>query len=337
MVEAEHDRVEVVRELVGLEVPAEVPGGHSGREEDSDHLEPAPLERDEAFPHRAGPVVELRRGGDEEAPAPPRVRLRPGEPPLEERGDARLAPWLVDRRPDHLVDEPFGGGVEDLDLEGLLGAEVREEPALGEPELGREPADRQALEADLGREPDGAIEDDRTRLLPFSHGQIRARTFVLCQDPFMNELSEILSLAGRWTGTYRLILDPSTPVRVSPTSATLSPVAGGRFARLDYDWGDEGKRQDGSLLVGFEKEESVATAVWVDSFHMSNKFMVCEGKARGGSVDVSGSYAAPPGPDWGWRTTLGPGPDGSLRMVMYNVTPDGEEYLAVEADYRRNS
>lgn len=153
----------------------------------------------------------------------------------------------------------------------------------------------------------------------------------------MNELSGILSLAGQWTGTYRLILDPSTPVRVSSTAATLSSVAGGRFARLDYVWEDEGKRQDGSLLVGFEKEESVATAVWVDSFHMSNKFMVCEGKARGGSVDVSGSYAAPPGPDWGWRTTLGPGPDGTLRMVMYNVTPDGEEYLAVEADYTRSS
>lgn len=152
----------------------------------------------------------------------------------------------------------------------------------------------------------------------------------------MNELSEILSLAGKWAGMYRLILDLRTPARDSSTTATLSPVAGGRFARLDYNWEDEGKRQDGSLLVGFEKEESVATAVWVDSFHMSNKFMICEGKAARGSVDVSGSYAAPPGPDWGWRTVLGPGPDGTLRMVMYNVTPDGQEYPAVEAIYTRS-
>jgi hypothetical protein len=151
----------------------------------------------------------------------------------------------------------------------------------------------------------------------------------------MNDLSEILSRAGRWTGTYRLILDPNTPERVSSTAATLSPVAGGRFARLDYSWEDKGKPQDGSLLVGFEKERSVATAVWVDTWHMSNKFLISEGKAARGSVDVSGSYAAPPGPDWGWRTVLGPGPDGTLRMVMYNVTPDGEEYLAVEALYSR--
>lgn len=152
----------------------------------------------------------------------------------------------------------------------------------------------------------------------------------------MNELSEILSLAGRWKGTYRLILGPNTAERLSSTVATLSPVAGGRFARLDYDWEDGGKPQDGSLLVGFEKERSIATAVWVDSWHMSNKFLISEGKAVRGSVDVSGSYAAPPGPDWGWRTTLGPGPDGTLRMFMYNGTPDGEEYLAVEALYARS-
>lgn len=151
----------------------------------------------------------------------------------------------------------------------------------------------------------------------------------------MNELSEILTLAGKWTGTYRLILDPNTPERVSTTSATLASVAGGRFARLDYVWEDKGKPQDGSLLVGFEKERSVATAVWVDSWHMRNKFLISEGKAVRGSVDVNGSYAAPPGPDWGWRTTLGPGPDGTLRMIMYNLTPDGEEYLAVEAIYSR--
>jgi len=29
------------------------------------------------------------------------------------------------------------------------------------------------------------------------------------------------------------------------------------------------------------------------------------------------------------------GEDDSLRMVMYNVTPDGQEVLAVDAAYRR--
>lgn len=43
--------------------------------------------------------------------------------------------------------------------------------------------------------------------------------------------------------------------------------------------------------------------------------------------------AAPPGPDWGWRTRLSAAP-GTLSMVMFNVTPDGHEELAVDAQYR---
>lgn len=154
--------------------------------------------------------------------------------------------------------------------------------------------------------------------------------------PDMSVLDELLSLAGKWNGTYRLIVVPTDPARVSPSTASVSPVAGRRFARLDYEWDYEGKPQDGSLLVGHEKERGVVTAVWVDSWHMSNKFMVCEGAADArGAIEVRGFYAAPPGPDWGWRTVVGPGADGKLRMVMYNVSPDGAEDLAVEAVYTR--
>ena len=54
-----------------------------------------------------------------------------------------------------------------------------------------------------------------------------------------------------------------------------------------------------------------------------------------GSITVHGTYAAPPGPDWGWRIDLLPGNGSALRMVMYNITPDGQEVVAVEADYTR--
>jgi len=151
----------------------------------------------------------------------------------------------------------------------------------------------------------------------------------------MSVLAELLSLAGRWKGTYRLIVEPTDPARVSPSTASVVPVAGARFARLDYEWDYEGRPQDGSLLVGYEKERGLVTAVWVDSWHMSSKSMVCEGKAAGGSLEVRGLYAAPPGADWGWRTVIEPSADATLRMVMYNVSPDGKEDLAVEAVYSR--
>jgi hypothetical protein len=69
---------------------------------------------------------------------------------------------------------------------------------------------------------------------------------------------------------------------------------------------------------------------------MSDKVMTCEGPASdAGSLDVRGSYAAPPGPDWGWRTVIETGEEDSLQMLMYNVTPDGQEVPAVDAVYRR--
>ena len=84
---------------------------------------------------------------------------------------------------------------------------------------------------------------------------------------------------------------------------SVKPVAGGSFLQFDYDWTYEGEEQAGLLLFGYD-EENAASAAWVDSFHMSSKIMSCTGSAADGSAELSGSYAAPPGPDWGWRITI---------------------------------
>ncbi len=70
--------------------------------------------------------------------------------------------------------------------------------------------------------------------------------------------------------------------------------------------------------------------------HMSDKFMICQGAAEpDGAIVVRGSYAAPPGPDWGWRMVIGPGDGDTFRLIMYNISPDGQEDLAVEASYTK--
>ena len=62
--------------------------------------------------------------------------------------------------------------------------------------------------------------------------------------------------------------------------------------------------------------------------------MACEGAVEpDGAIAVRGSYAAPPGPDWGWRIVIRPAGKPALHIVMYNVTPGGQEALAVEATY----
>lgn len=143
----------------------------------------------------------------------------------------------------------------------------------------------------------------------------------------------LLQAVGAWRGTSRLH-DPNTGApEDSASTATVSPVLDGRFVRLEYTWSYQGKPQAGSLMVGRERDPDVMAAIWIDSWHMSDKLMVCRGVAdASGRLSVRGSYEAPSGPDWGWRIDVTPG-DTGLTIAMWNVTPEGEESLAVEATY----
>ncbi len=114
----------------------------------------------------------------------------------------------------------------------------------------------------------------------------------------------------------------------------VAPAAQGRFLTFTYTWAYEGKPQDGVLLLGHADDE--VTGAWIDSWHMGNKVMVSRGAASAaGGVSIAGTYAAPPGPDWGWRTVVEPRVGDTFRFAMYNLTPDGEETLAVEVIYTR--
>ena len=145
----------------------------------------------------------------------------------------------------------------------------------------------------------------------------------------------LLTCAARWRGTSAL-QDPETGAPdAAPSTAIVTPVLAGRFVRLDYTWAYRGKSQEGSMLIGHVAESGLVTVHWIDTWHMSDKVMACQGRTNErGVIDVHGSYAAPPGPDWGWRIVITPGQK-TLGIVMYNITPAGQEALAVEASYVR--
>jgi len=145
-------------------------------------------------------------------------------------------------------------------------------------------------------------------------------------------LHSLFALSGTWTGTSRLWMSPSAPMRESSSVATITPVVRGRFVRIDYSWAIDGEAQEGMLLFGRDAKDLV-TGIWIDSWHMGDRFMICRGAAGGAAISVRGSYAAPSGPDWGWRIDVEPG-DG-FRLVMYNLPPGGKEELAVEATYTK--
>ena len=144
------------------------------------------------------------------------------------------------------------------------------------------------------------------------------------------------AITGEWVGTKLLYMAPPPEPPVSSHSRlSVAPVAGDRFLQFNYDWIYEDARQTGVLLFGSD-EENAASAAWVDSFHMSSKVMFCAGRTADASAELRGSYAAPPGPDWGWRIAIRSLSPRELQIVMHNISPEGQEDLAVQLDYTRN-
>jgi hypothetical protein len=151
----------------------------------------------------------------------------------------------------------------------------------------------------------------------------------------MSGVDSPIRVSGRWKGTYRL-WEPSRPPHHSDSVASVTPVIGGRFVRIDYTWSYDREPQEGSLLWGYDRQRRVVVALWIDSWHMGDTFMSCEGAIRkNGAIVVSGSYSVQSSPDWGWRTVIEVTKADTLRMVMYNISPDGREELAVEATFTK--
>jgi hypothetical protein len=144
------------------------------------------------------------------------------------------------------------------------------------------------------------------------------------------------NLVGTWKGVNRLWLFPTDPVRESETTMVVSQAAQGRFITFQYSWAYEGAPQDGLLVVSVDPHLDFKQAFWIDSWHMQDKFMQCQGSVGDqGEISLKGSYPAPPGPDWGWKIDISLKQDGRLFLVMHNITPEGDSLLAVEAAYIR--
>lgn len=144
------------------------------------------------------------------------------------------------------------------------------------------------------------------------------------------------SLVGRWTGTYRVWLQPSEIHTECRSSLEVTPVLGGRFVRGEYDWltGTEGSAerdgQLGSFLLGRNGEAEWQMA-WVDSWHNGDSIMFATG---GPAPLVTGTYPTGAEP-WSWRTEFDVVEPDHLVITAYNISPGGDEERATEADYRR--
>lgn len=152
----------------------------------------------------------------------------------------------------------------------------------------------------------------------------------------MAAIKMLQELDGEWRATMRLWLSPDEAARESISLATIRPVGHEQFSELEYTWAFDDRPQVGRLVLGEDPASNAVRAVWFDSWHMANDFMVCHGSVDPtGVIAARGNYAAPPGPDWGWEILIERDAQGGFSLTMYNIPPDGKPELAVEAKYTR--
>jgi hypothetical protein len=140
---------------------------------------------------------------------------------------------------------------------------------------------------------------------------------------------------GHWKGTHRLILSwLPEPDFNSVSNMVIKAAANSKFLMLSYDWIHEDVVQEGILLIGNNNKQSEVTASWIDSWGMGGKIMNCYGRMNEkGDISILGSYEVANSTNWGWRMEIPVPTDNNFQIKMYNVSPDGEESLAVDANY----
>ena len=146
---------------------------------------------------------------------------------------------------------------------------------------------------------------------------------------------KLFAIEGSWSGTNRLHLGdwaPENPILESEATAEVRKRLGGQFLEIFYTWAYKGEPKEGVILLGSEPKSGTVNATWTDSWHMAHQLMKCEGReTEDGGVDVKGYYNVEGHPEWGWRTEIVPG-ENSFRYLMFNVSPEGEESIAVEME-----
>lgn len=148
--------------------------------------------------------------------------------------------------------------------------------------------------------------------------------------------SRLANAEGEWVGPSLLCFAPDQPTITSDSTATIARVVNGTALEIHYDWSYDEKPHQGVLIVADSKGDKRCEISWMDSFHYAHRIMLLTGEYAGdGEINVRGAYAAPEGPDWGWRMTLEMPDAGTFILRMFNITPDEQEAWAVEATYRR--
>ncbi|MFZ4618928.1 MAG: DUF1579 domain-containing protein [Bacteroidota bacterium] len=146
----------------------------------------------------------------------------------------------------------------------------------------------------------------------------------------------LAQFAGTWRGVTRTFFEPGILADESPWEGTIRPVLNGMFMIHEYSGSITGTPLIGTAILGYNIASGQFECSWVDSFHTGTSMMISKGPSSENTFSVLGSYPAPDGsPPWGWRTVFELSGQDTVIIRMNNITPTGEESLAVETIYSR--
>jgi hypothetical protein len=147
----------------------------------------------------------------------------------------------------------------------------------------------------------------------------------------------LASMVGEWSGMAKTWFEPGKLADEAPIKGSTRLIVDGMFLLHEYEGGMTGFPMKGLAVHGYSLGEKRWQTAWVDSAHNGTCIMLSLGAIDASTArpDFLGSYPAPTGPDWGWRTTLELRGKDNLVISHFNITPDGHEAIGVEIDYKR--
>jgi Protein of unknown function (DUF1579) len=150
--------------------------------------------------------------------------------------------------------------------------------------------------------------------------------------------ARLARLAGNWEGRFRLWFEPGKLAEESVQRGRIRVLLGGRILLHEYTGHCNGEPFEGVALIAHHLDEHRYESAWAESFGTGTSIMFSTGASHDPRLSMLGSYGdGQGGPRWGWRTEIEQPDDDALELRMYNITPTGDESLAVEVKYRRLS
>lgn len=141
------------------------------------------------------------------------------------------------------------------------------------------------------------------------------------------------NLEGAWEGRATTWFGPGEGFS-DPWSMEFQLLQGGKFVLQRHSLEVQGKPHQGWALIGRDDSNEYSMSL-ADSFHTAGTgLLMSRGRVdESGQLSVLGHFEAG-GEQWGWRTTLQVQGE-ALTLRAYNISPAGEESLAIEAPLTR--